>query len=984
MVLIVGSTEPIKAQWSADGANAKLRIYRTRAGLVEYLQSDVATWSTTSHEFTMTLTTGVWSYDFVVPTSAEDYVLFFEATNPGYPMLVYSDHADVGVAPGAHTHPISEVTNLQTTLDGKAASSHSHAKADITDFAHTHPISEVTSLQTTLDGKVANAGATPSIQSGATASRPAAGTAGRLYWDTDTNRLYRDDGTAWDEVVPKTHTHVKADVTDFAHTHVKADVTDFSHTHPKSEISDFAHTHPFTEVTSTPTTLSGYGITDGVTNAGSTPSIQAGTTLGRPAAGTTGRLYWDTDTNRMYRDNGTAWVELVPKAHTHAKADITDFSHTHPKSEISDFAHTHPKSEISDFAHTHPKSEISDFAHTHAAADLPATTVYTDTAQTITGLKTFDRGASAAPFAVAQATAAKVANLDADKIDGAEGGGSGSITVEEFDGAPTVAGVTKLKVPNGSLKDDGSGVVRIFYEPTPQYAAFESYKKASGDASTSIATGGTGYVRDATRLVIQGKTVKDADRTGWTCTYNGVTYSEGTGTDDGYIVTGTTRVGKFGADFTDSDGVVKSRWFFGTADGTDTTGITAVGPGTDGTTYTFAFSSDGQAEISANITVDRTAPSAALAWNSTYGGASTSPMYRGEKGNWTPTYSDSVSGIASATYSYSNAAHWVGEPTTAGASGTATSDIRTTSSAPLTGTTDITLTVTDNAGNVGTATMSVHFTGLPAAIAPSLSITSTNESPYTVFKDDEVGTGSSYDDNTITGTLTLPSESPACRNTGTRNGYVYIGSGTLTVSGAIASLTTALSYSVSGTVSNQSSGLGKNVSPRHYDQYYRTTSGTAVGNFDYNANKTDDIDIEPSNVAAWGGLGAVRSETFPDADTARVISKTNAQIVGGYAEKTAAGGQIVVKIPLANNTSDQYGVKLTKTDDSVIDTAQGGTDADITIETNSAADGTGTWTSRAPGAVFTSTANLTHMQVRITWGTNGVPIGGIYVGHMGG
>ena len=45
---------------------------------------------------------------------------------------------------GPHTHPISDVTNLQTSLDGKAASSHVHAIAD------------VTGLQTALDGTAAS------------------------------------------------------------------------------------------------------------------------------------------------------------------------------------------------------------------------------------------------------------------------------------------------------------------------------------------------------------------------------------------------------------------------------------------------------------------------------------------------------------------------------------------------------------------------------------------------------------------------------------------------------------------------------------------------------------------------------------------------------------------------------------------------------------------------------------------------------------
>lgn len=34
------------------------------------------------------------------------------------------------VAEGDHTHPISDVTNLQTTLDGKASTSHTHTEYD--------------------------------------------------------------------------------------------------------------------------------------------------------------------------------------------------------------------------------------------------------------------------------------------------------------------------------------------------------------------------------------------------------------------------------------------------------------------------------------------------------------------------------------------------------------------------------------------------------------------------------------------------------------------------------------------------------------------------------------------------------------------------------------------------------------------------------------------------------------------------------------
>jgi len=64
----------------------------------------------------------------------------------------------------------------------------------------------------------------------------------------------------------------------------------------------------WTKITSNkPTTLSGYGITDGVRNAGNTPSIQAGTDSSKPSAGTAGRIYIATDSSKIYRDTGSSW-----------------------------------------------------------------------------------------------------------------------------------------------------------------------------------------------------------------------------------------------------------------------------------------------------------------------------------------------------------------------------------------------------------------------------------------------------------------------------------------------------------------------------------------------------------------------------------------------------------------------------------------------------------------------------------------------------
>jgi hypothetical protein len=81
-----------------------------------------------------------------------------------------------------------------------------------------------------------------------------------------------------------------------------------------------------------PTTLSGYGITDGVQNAGGTPSIQAGTDSSKPSAGVVGRIYVATDTKKIYRDSGTSWdvigtinwSDITGKPTTLAGYGITD------------------------------------------------------------------------------------------------------------------------------------------------------------------------------------------------------------------------------------------------------------------------------------------------------------------------------------------------------------------------------------------------------------------------------------------------------------------------------------------------------------------------------------------------------------------------------------------------------------------------------------------------------------------------------------
>jgi hypothetical protein len=106
-----------------------------------------------------------------------------------------------GKAPTSHNHAIADITNLQTTLDGKAPTSHTHTIANITNLqttldgkaptSHNHAIADITNLQTTLDGKQATLSAGVGIDiTGNIISAPAAITT----WLKNTTKVYYNDG----------------------------------------------------------------------------------------------------------------------------------------------------------------------------------------------------------------------------------------------------------------------------------------------------------------------------------------------------------------------------------------------------------------------------------------------------------------------------------------------------------------------------------------------------------------------------------------------------------------------------------------------------------------------------------------------------------------------------------------------------------------------------------------------------------------------
>lgn len=201
-----------------------------------------------------------------------------------------------GVAPSSHTHPFSDITNKPTTVDGYGITD-AVKTSDVVTSPAPNKILKLDAngkLPTSITGNAdGNAATASKLQTARTISLTGDAT-GSTSFDGSSNASIAVT-LANSGVTPGTYPKVTVDS--------KGRVTGGQSLSP-ADIPNL----DWSKITSgKPTTLSGYGITDGVQNSGGAPSIQAGADASKPSAGVAGRLYVATDTKKIYRDNGTSW-----------------------------------------------------------------------------------------------------------------------------------------------------------------------------------------------------------------------------------------------------------------------------------------------------------------------------------------------------------------------------------------------------------------------------------------------------------------------------------------------------------------------------------------------------------------------------------------------------------------------------------------------------------------------------------------------------
>ena len=151
------------------------------------------------------------------------------------------------------------------------------------------------------------------------ANRPAPGVAGRIYYCTDTHKIYLDTGTEWLEIAQNVTENIGEINMQGAGIMLQGTFSEI----PAAGVGGRLYYCTDTQQVFLDTGSTWVEILNASTGGGLTPEEHAaishngygimlnGLDAEKPAAGTLGRLYWATDTYKVYFDTGEAWTQIA-------------------------------------------------------------------------------------------------------------------------------------------------------------------------------------------------------------------------------------------------------------------------------------------------------------------------------------------------------------------------------------------------------------------------------------------------------------------------------------------------------------------------------------------------------------------------------------------------------------------------------------------------------------------------------------------------
>lgn len=364
------------------------------------------------------------------------------------------DNSDTEAVWGGISGTLSNQTDLQSALDGKAASTHASQ--------HQHGGADEVATATAAANAIPKADGT-GVLDGAWIADASTTVKGKVELATDGENaanvvVQGNDSRLSDARTPTAHAASHTNGTDDIQSATNAQKGLATAAHITDIESNNAHRIATTNPHATDLGNLGTGtlaelnalITDLIATYGAVRDIGVGTIAQRPAAGTAGRFWWATDNDLLYYDNGVSWdtVNAEPELHaaSHQNGGADEINVAGLSGELAD--PQPPKTHAA--SHTDGTDDIQ-------SAGAAQKGLVDTAAQTFAGQKTF----STAPRITPLNSGDEIITTDTNgelqesgaKVQAAPVGGSG-FTVVEYASAPVnpPAGFLWVQAKDGTTK----------------------------------------------------------------------------------------------------------------------------------------------------------------------------------------------------------------------------------------------------------------------------------------------------------------------------------------------------------------------------------------------------------------------------------------------------------------------------------------------------------------------------------------------------